>query len=300
MVISQTRPPSQMRKHEQNAVTLSYRYLGLLSSRQPFPLLRGYLAYLEHPCLNGKPYIQYVERSELEKESYPFPNVTLHELRDHPHGIHSVEWTLYKILSRGGGNGGIDPLEADGSWTFDSILLDMCHQIETCDIEIAARVDTCSRSGPSLPASADFICRLRANGVAPSLGAKVDSMPILFAATRVEELPEFPCITTSAIESIDPATFSRGHQPLLDIAVLFQSTLNIFIKSMKDSDDAARVMAFSLDTVGPPQICVNGTCAAAKFGEITLYSKSGLRTAVSDLYFNCLSYNGTFWKSQKP
>lgn len=106
------------------------------SMRLPLPLLRSYLSYLEHPCWNREPLVEYTERSELCSQEYPTPNVTLHEVLDPEFSGHSVEWTIYKILSRGSGNSGMNPLETDGSWSFDSILLDMCHQLKMCDIEM--------------------------------------------------------------------------------------------------------------------------------------------------------------------
>lgn len=104
--------------------------------RPPLPFLRGYLSYLEHPCWSRKPLVEYMERSDLCIQAYPVPNVTLHELRDRGIASHSIEWTIYKILSRGGSNAGMNVREMDGSWSFDSILLDMCYQLSTCDIEM--------------------------------------------------------------------------------------------------------------------------------------------------------------------
>lgn len=105
------------------------------STLPPFPLLHGYLSYLENPCFEGDPLIQYIDRSGFAGQPYPYPNITLHEIQDPTISSHSVEWTLFNIFTQGGGNSGINPLETDGSWTFDSILLDMFYQLPCCDLE---------------------------------------------------------------------------------------------------------------------------------------------------------------------
>lgn len=105
------------------------------STLPPFPLLHGYLSYLENPCFEGDPLIQYIDRSGFASQPYPYPNITLHEIQDPTVSSHSVEWTLFNIFTQGGGNSGINPLETDGSWTFDSILLDMFYQLPCCDLE---------------------------------------------------------------------------------------------------------------------------------------------------------------------
>lgn len=82
-----------------------------------------------HPCV----LVDFKPRSHFANLSVEstVPNVTRWELKG---SCHSIEWTLLKILLRGGGNLRTNPLEGDGAWTFGSIIRDMCLQMQVCDV----------------------------------------------------------------------------------------------------------------------------------------------------------------------
>lgn len=58
----------------------------------------------------------------------------MQELDDPAMAAHSIERTLLKLLSRGGGIFSMNPAEMDPSWSFDAIFLDLCYQVPNCDI----------------------------------------------------------------------------------------------------------------------------------------------------------------------
>lgn len=80
---------------------------------------------------------------------------------------------------------------------------------------------------------ADFIYRLGRRAVEESVIPKTASMPILFAATRVDQLSALTSNKSSRVEPIDVHAIYRDHQPLLDLAALFEPTLKKFIAAVQ-------------------------------------------------------------------
>lgn len=95
------------------------------SERQPVPLLRPYLTYLELPVLSYAAMVRYMSHEQISALPYPDAAVP-YDGEDHQ--ALSDEWLLYKVMSGGAGVYAIDTAEMRNICPFATCMWDICSQ----------------------------------------------------------------------------------------------------------------------------------------------------------------------------
>ncbi|ETW76897.1 hypothetical protein HETIRDRAFT_148183, partial [Heterobasidion irregulare TC 32-1] len=142
-----------------------------------------------HTIWDETPVEFYKPRSYFSTIPYPFPNVTLHELRDPKDMLYSVEWTILKILSKA--HMGMVQYSTLGVKTFYNALLPaICHQIRGCEV-LRSTTITFPRYSAEYGSSTclDFVCRPSIDNLPRGLPSGF--VPVLFAAHHLDALHPF-------------------------------------------------------------------------------------------------------------
>ncbi|ETW76836.1 hypothetical protein HETIRDRAFT_328917 [Heterobasidion irregulare TC 32-1] len=169
----------------------------------------------------------YKPRSYFSTVPYPFPNVTLHELRDPQDVQYSVEWTILKILSKA--HMGVVQYSTLGVTTFyDALLPAICYQIRGCEVLRSTPITFPPYSAEYGSSTClDFVCRPSSDNLPNGLPSGF--IPVLFAAHHLDALHTFTEDELSWSRPGPPEKMPDRSQELVKLAQVFQPSLQLLV-----------------------------------------------------------------------